>query len=115
MSDVEGHEIIQLRPGDLITYEYDASPSSAVDANDGAIPFGTNVDSVVVKGYKAEDDVTSDLVVQFAVSNNIVQTQLKYPTTNGGGKYQLRFALTLDNGEIVNKRHNEIYAKEDQS
>jgi hypothetical protein len=44
-----------------------------------------------------------------------VQSQLKYPATGGGGKYELRFGLTLDNGEIVNKRHNEVYAKEDQS
>ncbi len=115
MADVEGHEIIQLRPGDKITYEYDASPASAADANDGAIPYGTNVSSVVVTGFKGDVDATSDLIQQSSVGSNIVQVQLKYPATNGGGKYQLRFALTLDNSEVINKRHDNVKALEDAS
>ena len=115
MSDVQGHEVIQLRPNDKITYNYAADPCSSAIANDGAIPYGTNVSSVVVTAYKGKTDVTSDVVVQSSVSNNVVQAQLQYPATNGGGKYELRFKLTLNNGEIVNLRHNEVYAKEDQS
>ena len=111
----EGHEVIQLRPGDKITYEYDASPASSAVANDGAIPYGTTVSSVAVIAFKGDVDATSDLIQQSSESSNIVQVQLKYPATNGGGKYQLRFAITLDNGEIINKRHDNVYAREDES
>ena len=115
MADVEGHEIIILRPGDKITYEYAAPPATSATANDGAIPYGTNVNSIEVKGFKGKTDVTTDLIQQSSHSNNIVQVQLKYPTSSGGGKYQLRFALTLDNAEIVNKRHDNIKVVEDAS
>src|SRR5210317_1679840 len=113
--DVQGHKLITLRPGDSLTYEWSAPPCSSAVANDGAIPFGTNVSSVVATAYKGKTVVTSDVVVQSAVASNVVQVTLKYPVTNGGGKYELRFALTLDNAEVVNYRHSELYAKEDAS
>jgi hypothetical protein len=115
MSDVQGHKVITLRPGDSVTYEWAASPCSSRVANDGTIPYGTNVSSVAVTAYKGKEVATSDIVVQSSVAANIVQAELKYPVSNGGGKYQLRFALTLDNGEVVNKRFDELYAKEDAS
>jgi len=115
MADVEGHEVIQLRPGDKITYEYDASPASSATANDGAIPYGTNIASIAVTGFKGDVDASSDLIQQSGFSGNIVQVQLKYPATNKGGKYQLRIAITLDNGEVVNKRHDNVKALEDAS
>ena len=115
MADVEGHEVIQLRPGDKLTYEYDASPASSAVANDGAIPYGTNIASVAVTGYKGSVVATSDLIQQSGYSGNIVQIQLKYPTAKGGGKYQLRIAITLDNGEVINKRHDNVKALEDAS
>jgi hypothetical protein len=115
MSDVQGHKVITLRPGDSVTYEFSAPPCSSRTANDGTIPYGTNLNSVAVTAYKGKTVATTDMVVQSNVDGNIVQVELKYPSSNGGGKYQLRFALTLDNGEIVNKRADEIYAKEDAS
>jgi len=113
MADVQGHKTINLRPGDSVTYEWNAPACSSRGGNDGAIPFGTTLSSVVVKAYKGSVDVTSEIVVQAAADGNIVQAELKYPATNGGGKYELRFALTLDNSEVINKRFNELYAKED--
>ena len=115
MSDVQGHKVVRLRPGDSVTYEFSAPPCSSRTANDGAIPFGTNVSSVAVTAYKGKVVATADIVVQSSVAANIVQVELKYPTTNGGGQYQLRIALTLDTGEVVNKRFDELYAKEDAS
>ena len=113
MSDVIGHERITLRPGDQITYNFYAPPCTSAIANDGAIPFGTTVSTADVKGYKAGVDKSTELIAQSSVSNNIVQVQLKFPATTGAGKYQLRFALTLSNGEKLNLRYDEIYAVKD--
>jgi hypothetical protein len=115
MADVQGNALIRLRPGDELTYEFAAAPCSSRTANDGAIPFGTNVSSILVKAYKADGVEATDIVSQQAVSSNIVSLVLTYPSTNGGGAYQLRFALTLDNSEVVNKRFNNLQAKEDDS
>ena len=115
MRDVQGHKVITLKPSDSLTYEFAAAPSSTRTSNDGAVPFNTNVSSVAVTAYKGKTAATTDIVVQSSVAANIIQVELKYPATNGGGKYQLRFALTLDNGEVVNKRFDELYAEEDAS
>ncbi len=112
MSDVIGHEVITLRPGDsAVPYDFYAKPTTSQTANDGAIPYSTNVLSAVVKGYK--NGVESTGIVQgSSVGSNIIQVQLNYPT-EVGGKYELRFALTLDTGAVVDKRFDELYAEED--
>lgn len=112
MSDVIGHEVITLRPGDsAVPYDFNAPACSSQNANDGAIPYGTDVSSVVVKGYKKGVE-SSNLIQASSESNNIIQVQLNYPT-EGGGKYQLRFDLTLDTGAVLSKRFDEVHAKED--
>ena len=116
MPDIQGNSIIRLRPGDELTYEFAASPCSSRTANDGSIPYGTTVSSVLVKAYdKTGADKTSEIVSQSSVGSNIVGVVLTYPATNGPGKYQLRFALTLDNSEVVNKRFDNLYAIGDDS
>ena len=113
MSDVIGFEVITLRPGDsAIPYSFEASPASSQSANDGAIPYGTSVSGAVVTCFKNGVAVT-DVIEGSDVSNNIIQVQLNYPDTNKGGKYELRFALTLDTGAVINKRFDELYAEED--
>lgn len=116
MSDVEGHEEIVLRPGDTaVPYNFNAAPCSSATANDGAIPYGTNVESVVVTGYKdGADEADDDLVEASSESSNIVQVQLNYPA-GGAGKYQLRFALTLDTSQVLNFRFDELRAKGDNN
>ena len=112
MSDVIGHEVITLRPDDVaVPYDFYAKPCTSETANDGAIPFTTSVSGVVVKGYK-NGVLSTDLVRGASVANNIIQVQLDYPAEEGG-KYELRFALTLDTGAVINKRFDELYAKED--
>lgn len=113
MADVEGNEIIILRPGDsAVPYDFYAQPCTGQTTNDGAIPNGTTVASVDVKGYDHNGDESSNLVQGSSESNNIIQVQLNYPT-EGGGRYHLRFALTLDSGAVINKRYDEVYALED--
>ncbi|MHA2402032.1 MAG: hypothetical protein ACXADH_03495 [Candidatus Kariarchaeaceae archaeon] len=115
MADVQGNALIKLRPGDNLTYEFEAAPCSSRTANDGAIPYGTNVSSILVKAYMADGAEATDIVNQQAAASNIVSLVLTYPATNGGGQYQLRFALTLDNAEVINKRFDNLLAVEDDS
>jgi len=113
MADVEGNEIIVLRPGDSAKpYEFYAKPCTSQSSNDGAIPYGTSVSDVAVKAYKKGVEST-EIIEASSVSNNIVQVQLNYPDDDESGKYQLRFDLTLDTGAVISLRYDEVHARGD--
>lgn len=113
--DVIGNEEFLLRTGDKKIAQFEATVCSSATANDGTIPFGRVVSTVAVKAYKQDNlssEVTTDIIDGTPTElNNVVSITLKYPTTNGPGRYQLRFALTLDDGKIINLRANNIVAE----
>ena len=106
MPDVEGQELILLRPGDdNVSYQFYAAPCSSQVANDGPIPYGSNVASAVITiknddGTEATDIKDGDLTI----SANVITQKMKYPATSGSGRYTIYLALTLDNIEssVVN-------------
>lgn len=98
MPDFQTTGQITLQPGDSMGYAFEITVASAANANDGYIPFGTNVASVSVVAYNSDGtDVTSLLIVGTpTVTSNVINIRLQYPGTNG--RYKLTFDLTLDNG-----------------
>ena len=81
--------------------------------NDGAIPYGTTVSSVIVVVYDSDDsDVTSDIIVGTpTLDSNIVKVQLKYPVTNGAGSYRINFVATISNDDVIEDNFNLLVAK----
>lgn len=101
MPDVEGQELIILRPGDnKVPYQFKAAPCSSSLANDGSIPYNTNVASAVVTVRDADGTLLDDGDVKIADSEavvaNVITVQFKYPTS-GPGRYTIYIAATLDN------------------
>jgi len=101
-----GIKWIELFPGDVkVPYTFTATVCSSATANDGHLPYGTNMSEtaghLVVKGYTSANVLcTSDLINGTpTVSSNVVTCKLDYPTENGSGKYELTMTGKLDNGE----------------
>ena len=102
--DFLGIEWIKLRPGDVkVPYTYQVTVCSSATANDGQIPYGTNVSSIVVAAYtSANVSCTSDLIYGTpTVSSNVVTVKFDYPSENGVGNYEITIKCTLDNGETT--------------
>lgn len=104
---------ISLQPNDNMGYSFTVTVGSSATANDGFIPYGTTVSSVVVIAYDKDDvNVTSELIFGTpSVSQNVVSMQLKYPTTSGDGRYKLTMILTLDNGDVKEADFDRVYAR----
>jgi len=105
---------IILQPSDNMGYSFEITVASSATSNNGFIPFGTTVSSVVVVVYDKDDTViTTDMVVGTpTVTDNIVSMQLKYPVLNGNGRYKATMILTLDNGDTKEADFDRIYTKD---
>ncbi len=99
MPDIEGQEIMLIKTGDdNVPYQFYAPPCSSQSANDGAIPFGTNVASAEIVTKDDDGTVVEDLVDgALSVSANVITQNFKYPGDSGAGRYSINLALTLDN------------------
>ena len=112
MPDFKGTENIILQPGDAtVPYAFALTPCTSATANDGAIPYGATVSSIVVTAHtQAGAVVTSEIVASSSVSANVATVNLKYPATSGVGKYHLRILATLSTGAILEFDFNRIRA-----
>jgi len=102
--DFQGTKWITLEPNDSgVPYSFTITASSSTTANDGFIPYGTNVNSVSAKAYDSNsNDVTSEMVNGTpAVDNNVITVNLDYPSTSGTGVYKLTLILTLNTGSVI--------------
>lgn len=100
MPDFRENADIIIQPADeQVPYNFNLPASSSATANDGAIPYDTNIDSVAVTAHMDDDTADSELVDSSSVSSNTVTVKLTYPSTNGVGIYHLEMHCTLDNGD----------------
>lgn len=113
MPDFKTQGQIILQENDNMGYSFEITVASSASANNGFIPFDTTVSSVVVVAYdKNNEVVTSDLIFGTpTVTNNIISMQLKYPVTNGEGRYKITMILTLDNGDVKEADFDRVYVK----
>ena len=109
-----GGFVVIKQGDDAVPISLQLSVCSSATANDGYLPYGTNISSVAVTSYKMDDDrtVTTDLIEAgyTTVANNIVYCRLQYPATNGTGYYGLKILMTLDDAAptILRADHEKI-------
>lgn len=97
---IQGSDWIYLEPQDIaVPYQITVTICSSLTANDGYIPYGTNVSAVTAIGYDSDSNiVTSELINGTpTVTNNVISFYLDYPSTTGIDIYKITFKLTLDN------------------
>lgn len=112
MSNFETVGQIDLQTGDRMGWGF-KFPICSSTTEKGAIPYGRTISGVDVTAFDALDnDVTSDLIDGTpSLVDDTVSVTLKYPVTNGEGRYKLTFALTLDNGWTRQKDFQRVIAK----
>jgi len=112
MPGFKGRSQIRLQPNDLdVPYTFEFPPCSAADANDGAIPYGDSVASCVVTAHDPDgNNVTTELITETSVANNIVTVVMKYPATSKDGEYHLLFVVTTTLGAKIEADFNRIEA-----
>lgn len=101
MPSFQGKKFIVIQPNTYnYPYDFQFTICSASGANDGFLPFGRTIDSVEVTAIKHDKDGTVDmeLIENTTLNHPVVTVNLTYPSTNGRGRYKLRFVVTLDNG-----------------
>ena len=101
MPDFKEQGDITIQPGDVkVPYSFSLPACSSASANDGAIPYGTNISSVIVTGKKSDGTAATGLVAGYSVATNIVTVTLTDPST-ANGTYHLKLICTLDTDDIV--------------
>ena len=93
---------ITLQPNDTkVPHTFTFSVCSSATANDGFLPYGTNIASVVVTAYNSSGTAVTATMVSGtpSVASNIVTTKLNYPGASGA--YKLTMVATLDNGDAT--------------
>uniref|UniRef100_A0A6M3MCQ7 Tail protein n=1 Tax=viral metagenome TaxID=1070528 RepID=A0A6M3MCQ7_9ZZZZ len=103
---------ITVQPGDLtVPYTFGLPACSSAIANDGSIPYGTTISSVVVTAEKADGTVATGLVASSSVASNVVTVNLTYPST-GDGTYHLEFVCTLNTGAKIEFDFNRVKVRD---
>ena len=112
MPDFKEQGDITVQPGDVkVPYSFNLPACSSASANDGAIPFGTTISSVVVTGEKADGTIATGLVASSSVTSNIVTVDLTYPST-GEGLYHLEFVCKLDTNAYIEFDFNRVKVRD---
>lgn len=105
-------DIILQANSSAVPYTFTFGVCSSATANDGFLPYGTNISSVAMTAAKDDGtSATSDLIDSSSVASNVVTVALNYPSTNGVGVYYLTFKLTLDSGTILEADFKRVYAE----
>lgn len=101
---------IRLQPGSVAnSYAFSFPPAASASAK-GAIPFGTNISSVVVTAWKIGGTEAAALINGTpTVLDNVVTVKLDWVA---GGMYKLNFLLTLDDTSVWEKDYNHICCKD---
>ena len=95
--------VIILQPGDAtVPYTFTFAACTSATANDGSIPFGTTISSVVVTVLDASGtDVTAQIIASESNTALVETINLKYPATAGPGRYSIEMLATLDSGAVL--------------
>lgn len=102
MPNFEGNDYIEVRPSDdTVPYTFPFTVCSGVDANDGALPYGTTIANCVVTAVSMEtsEDSTSELISDQNTGSTRVDVDLQYPGEDG--VYRLVFVCTLNTGAVL--------------
>jgi hypothetical protein len=103
MPDFQGTKAIILQPGDvMVPYTFTWTVCTASTGNDGAIPFGHSISSVVtVVKHESGLICTTGILTTSSCSGGVVSLFMNYPTSSSGypvGKYHVTFTATISDG-----------------
>ena len=112
--DFVGVASIELQPATAgAPYTFSLPACSGVGTNDGRLPYGDSIVSVIVTAHTAAGvDVTAELIsgTPTVTDGEDITVALNYPATTGPGRYHLRFVYTLDSGVVDEVDFNKIMA-----
>jgi hypothetical protein len=110
--EFQGRDSIWLQPGDAtVPYTFTFAACTSATANDGSIPYGTTVSSVVVTVFdEAGTDVTTQIVASETNTSLVETINMKYPATAGGGRYSIEMLVTLSSGAVMEFDFTKLYA-----
>ena len=112
MADFKEQGDITVQPGDVkVPYSFNLPACSSASANDGAIPFGTTISSVVVTAHKSDGTVATGLVFSSSVSDDVVIVLVSYPSTTVG-TYHLTFVCKLDTNAYIEFDFNRVKVRD---
>jgi hypothetical protein len=97
----QGSADIELQANEIkVPYSFTFTVCSSATANDGHLPYGTNIASVVVYPYTVAGVAAPALISGTpTVMSNVVTVKLNWPGT--AGTYKLTFVATLDNADAT--------------
>ena len=99
MPDFKEQADIIIQPGDFkVAYTFSLPAASSNTANDGAIPYGTEISSIAVTALKSDGTAATGLIFSSAKSAEAITVKFSYPST-GVGVYHVEFLVTLNNGD----------------
>ena len=111
MPDFKEQGDIVVQPGDVtVPYAFSLPACTTVSSNDGAIPYGSTISTVVVTAHKADGTAATGLVASSSVAANVVTANLTYPSTEEG-TYHLRIVATLSTGAKIEFDFNRIQVR----
>lgn len=113
MPDFRGENIFILQPNDAnVPLGFEFEPCTSNTANDGSIPYNTNVASVVVTAHRDDGtDVTATMISPTpSVLDNIVSMRINWP--GAVGRYHVVMVLTLDDGSKKEFDFNRFVARD---
>lgn len=106
MPDFEGTKPIFLQPADSkVPYSFEYTVCSATTANDGSLPYGHTLSSIVTSVHR-EDAGVVDIISSSSVTNQVHTIWISYPATAPvyTGRYHLTFVATVSDGATTYKR-----------
>jgi len=114
MPNFQGTDSITVQPNTAaMPYTFTFTVCSSVIANDGQLPYGTNISAITVTAHTSDGTADTDLINGTpSVAANVVTVALDYPTTNGAGTYHLTFVYTLDSGAKDEADFNRVHVKD---
>jgi len=119
MPDFEGTKAITLQPDDsAIPYRFEWTICSASTNNDGALPYGHSLSSVVTECHRVDGTVvTTGIVSASSMTVNVLTLWLGYPASSDAqlGRHHLTFAATISDGTTTYTREfdfNRLYVKD---
>lgn len=105
---------ITLQPNSSISYRFPHEACSAVNEDDGSLPYGATIASATVTATADGTDVTSEIIFDstIATDNLTVIVGLQYPSTTGAGIYHLTFVITTSDGDDIEEDFNRVMARD---
>lgn len=116
MDDFKGHEKIILKESDNnVLYTFEHTVTSATTTS-GYLPSGANLSAVTTTSYKISGGdlhEVDDLIVDSQIApynNTYVLANLKFPATNGTGRYGILFEITYGASKVKTSWFANIWA-----